>query len=226
MPHPLRSATRPGSTQRRPSRRYTPRLPRAERRELILDAALRLVADEGWTALTINRVAAEAEIAKSVLYAIFDTPGGLEHALLSRERQRAFQLSARTLEQLGDAENPLAAISNALAVWLAGVTAAPHTWRLVLMPIQSAPPAVREAILEGREQWRRRLEPILADLLGGDRAAGLDLEIAAHLIRGNAEYLAQLALENPGTFTPQRIQEFAVRVVALLATRDHTRRLP
>lgn len=52
-----------------PRRRNTPRLPRGQRREQLLDAALRVVARADLDRLTMQAVAQEAEVAKPVLYA-------------------------------------------------------------------------------------------------------------------------------------------------------------
>jgi len=53
----------------------------------------------------MERVAAEAEIAKSVLYSLFESQAGLQVALMRREQERAFAVAAR-----------LAALGNAVAV--------------------------------------------------------------------------------------------------------------
>lgn len=199
------------------SRKYTPRQPREVRREQILDATLRLVARDGWGALKMDRVAKEAEIAKSVVYAIFDSQEGLQHALMTRERERSFELASRTLEELGGNGNPVAAAVGALTVFLNGVAEAPDTWRLVLLPMQGAPEPVVDAVLEGRERWRAEIEPIVSGLLGEAESEGLDLELVAHLARGNAEYFARLILDEPEHFTLERIGAFIADVGARLS---------
>lgn len=208
MPGSLQAEGKSQDSTQGKRRRYTPRLPRAERGELILDATRRLVAREGWAGLKMDRVAAEAEIAKSVVYAIFESQEGLQHALMARERERAFALSARTLAELENAEDLVTGSIAALTRFLDGVAAEPDTWRLVLLPIQGAPPTVAEAILEGRERWRERIEPLVARLLGSENVGGLDLELVGHFVRGNAEYFARLILEEPDRFTPERIERF------------------
>jgi AcrR family transcriptional regulator len=203
-----------GTAQRR---RYSPRLPRAERSEQILDASLRLIAHEGFTALTMDRVAAEAGIAKSVIYAIFGSQSGLQYALLKREQERANALSAEALGELTSAADPIAGCTLALMRYLDGVAAHPDTWRLVLLPVNGTPPAVRQAILDGRERWRREIEPVATRLLARAGLKGLDAELAAHLVRGNAEYLARLILEEPERYTHDRILGFAAQIAHALA---------
>lgn len=202
------------------TRRYAKRLPREVRREQILDATLRLIAEQGFAGVTMESVAAEAEIAKSVVYAVFGSQEGLQHELMVREQERAFRL-AETAVAAGAAggaaagePNPLAGLRDGLLAFLDGVARDPDTWRLVLLPVAGTPERVGEAIREGRERWRRALEPVAAQLLGRVGLGDLDHELVAHLVRGNAEYLARLMLEDPERFTRERIAAFATDVAA------------
>ncbi len=194
-------------------RRYATRLPREVRREQVLDAALRLIGREGFAAATIAHVAGEAEIAKPVVYSLFETQEGMQHALMVREHDRAFAVAASALAAGAVAPDPVAALAAGLNTFLDEVAAAPDTWRLVFLPPVGMPPSVREAILDGRERWRRELEPIVTDRLGAVGVGGVDAELCAHLIRGNAEYLARLVLEEPDRFSAERIRDFVATVV-------------
>jgi AcrR family transcriptional regulator len=197
-------------------RRYAPRLPREERRELILDAALRLIAHDGFNALTMDRIAAEAEIAKSVLYAIFESLAGLQYELLRREQERAFTLAGAALGEIAGGEDPLDGATRALARYLDGVHRHPDTYRLVFLPAGELPTAVREAIRAGRERWRRELEPLVSHVLERAGLGDVDSELASHLVRGNVEYLARLLLEEPGRFPRRRIVTFASQIFTSL----------
>ena len=207
--------------QQPPRRRYTPRLPREQRGELILDAALRLLARDGFAALTVERVAKEADIAKPSVYAIFESAEGLQKALMRREQQRAFATAAATVAELTKGD-PIAGIARALAQFLTGVAEHPDTWRLVLMPTAGTPPAIRQAILDGREQWRQQIVPLAAAILAQAGLDDLDPELVAHLARGNAEYLARLTLEEPDRFTNPRILDFATQLFARIAALTDT----
>lgn len=203
------------------TRRYAKRLPREVRREQILDATLRLIAEHGFAGMTMEAVAAEAAIAKSVVYAVFGSQEGLQHELMVREQERAFRLAEAAVAAgaaaggIGAASaNPLAAIRDGLLTFLDGVARDPDTWRLVLLPVAGTPERVGDAIREGRERWRRALEPVAAELLGRVGRGDLDHELVAHLVRGNAEYLARLMLEDPERFGRERIATFATDVAA------------
>jgi AcrR family transcriptional regulator len=198
----------PASARAAPSRRYAKRLPREVRREQILDAALGLIAREGWAGMTMERVAADADIAKSVLYAVFGSQAGLQNELMRREHDRGFAVAAAAVASARGARDPLGAALGALDAFLAGVEREPDTWRIILSAIEGAPESVRAAISEGRERWRRELEPIASALLAGAGLAEIDAELVAHLARGNAEYLARLMLDDPDRFDRARFAAF------------------
>jgi AcrR family transcriptional regulator len=200
-------------------RRYAKRLPREVRREQILDAALRLIVRDGWSGMTMNRIAAEAQIAKSVLYAVFGAQAGLQDELMRREHDRGFAVAAAAVAAARQADDPLTAALGALDAFLAGVEREPDTWRIILSPIEGAPESVRAAISDGRERWRRELEPIASALLARVGLAAVDAELVAHLARGNAEYLARLMLEDPGRFDRARFTALTSDLVTRLLKR-------
>ena len=200
-----------------PRRRYSRRLPREQRAEQILDAALRLIAREGFAALTMDRVASEADIAKSVVYAIFSSPDRLQQALIEREQDRALALATATLGELRQAEDPMTGVARALVRFVDGVAEQPDAWRVVLLPVSGMPPTVRQAIVDGRERWRREIEPIATRILERAGLKRIDPELVAHLAHGNADYLARLMLEDPERFPRDRIVRFAAEAAGGIA---------
>lgn len=204
------------------TRRYAKRLPREVRREQILDATLRLIAEQGFAGVTMEAVAAEAEIAKSVVYAVFGSQEGLQHELMVREQERAFRLAEAAVAAGAASADPLIGLRDGLLTFLDGVAGDPDTWRLVLLPVAGTPERVGDAIRDGRERWRRALEPVAEQLLGRVGLGELDHELVAHLVRGNAEYLARLMLEDPERFSSERIATFASQAAeAILAGVGH-----
>lgn len=98
----MSSPTSRDPTPPAPSRR---RLPREERLRQLLAVAWQLVHDEGTAALTLGRLAVQADVAKPVVYDHFGTPDGLLVALYrdfdERQTERidaALQASLPTLE--------------------------------------------------------------------------------------------------------------------------------
>ncbi|MFG3252713.1 TetR/AcrR family transcriptional regulator [Streptomyces sp. NPDC048172] len=188
-------------------RRYAARLPREVRRAQILDAAARLIAEHGWQGMTMERVAAEAGVAKSVSYAIFESRARLQRAVMRRAQEVTGERVERALAAARDADGLGAALAAGLTSYLESVAREPEISRLVLLPIEGAPEGVREAVREGRERVRGQVLAVVKDRLArvGAGASGLDAELLSHLVRDNAENLARLLLEHPGTFTPRRL---------------------
>ena len=195
-------------------RRYSPRQPREVRREQILDATLRLIARHGWSGMTMERIAAEAGVAKSVTYAIFESQAGVQRAVMKREQERTVGLAAQAAGAARAGETPFAALAASFAVWLDGVAQDPDSWKLVLLPIDGAPDSVRDAIRDGRERWRQEMVAIVEDQLARAGITNVDSDLLAHIIRGNIEYLALLIIEQPDAYTPERI----ATAVATIAT--------
>jgi AcrR family transcriptional regulator len=179
----------------------------------LLDATRDLIARDGWSALRINRVADEAGIAKSVVYAIFGSMEELQRSVMQREQERSFDLAGRSLEAARKESDPIKAVTDGMKTFLEGVAGQPATWQLVLVPADNTPPSVRTAILEGRERWRREIESTLRPLFGPDEP---DIELISHVVRGNVEYLARLIIEDPDRFTAERMANLGSRVAGNL----------
>ncbi len=64
-------------------------MPAEERREQLLDAALRTAVDQGFGAVTMDRIARAAGVTRPVVYGLFPDRGALLSALLERETKRA-----------------------------------------------------------------------------------------------------------------------------------------
>lgn len=87
----------PGSADQSPAVR---RMPRAERREQILDAAKRAFARTGFTATGLDDVAAEAGVTHVILYRHFDSKTDLYRAVLDGVVSRlADQLGSDALDE-------------------------------------------------------------------------------------------------------------------------------
>lgn len=78
------------ATVRRPRKRLHPQV----RRDLILDEAAKIVADEGVSAVSMERMGREAGISKALVYNYFPSRNALLSELLIREYRR-FQAVAR-----------------------------------------------------------------------------------------------------------------------------------
>ena len=68
-----------------PTRRYSPRRPRTERREQLLDAALSVILEQGYSGVSIEAIARAAGVTRPVIYDHFPNLGRLLQAVIERE---------------------------------------------------------------------------------------------------------------------------------------------
>ena len=192
-----------------PRRRYSPRLPRAQRREQVLDAALRLLGSKGFAAASMEGIAREADIAKTVVYDAFGTREDLLHALFVREQERSLADVGVAMPTPPVSGQPLDVLVEALTGWLEAVRRNPDRWRLILLPADGTPPAFRAAVDRNRGQLLRQIEPLVAWGLQRLGLPDLDPELAAHMLLGTSENAARLTLTQPRRFPPARVAAFA-----------------
>jgi AcrR family transcriptional regulator len=196
-------------------RRYSPRMPREQRREQLLDVALELLTARGFGGLTMEGVAREAKIAKPVVYDLFGNREELLHALLQREQERALSDVAAAIPTSLDGE-PLDLLSESLSTVLEAVRTHPDTWRLILLPAEGTPPAVRTAVDRHRDRLVRQIEPMVAwgvERLGLGR---LEPELTAETILALFENAIRLTLTKPESYPPERIAAFVSELVAVI----------
>ena len=199
------------------TRRYSPRRPREERREQLLDAALRLLDADGFGALTIEGVARQADLAKTVVYDTFGGRDELLLALLAREQERALSLLAAAMPRPPLADDPRQILEAGLTTLLEGVREHPETWRLALLPPEGTPPTVREAVDRNREILVRQVEPMVAWGLERLGAGHLDAELATSALVASGESAIRLTLTQPDQFPPQRFADFAADLASAIA---------
>jgi AcrR family transcriptional regulator len=202
------------SRKRRP---YTPRLPPAERRAQLLDAALAIIARDGYAGVSVDAIAREAGVTRPVVYGVFDGLGDLLYALLDRTEERALtQLLSVLPEDVGD--GPLSElIVDVVRRLVETVRADPLTWRPILLAPEGTPADVRERIDRDREVVRRRVQALLTmavSMRPGLEAA--DTELAAHALIAVAEYFGRLIVAEPETFDGERLARAAESLLAAL----------
>lgn len=90
------------------------RLSREQRREALLDAAAEIVVSNGIDAVTMEGVAAEAQVSKALPYAYFDNANQVLEALFAREMGA---LDAEVAERMRDAEDFDGRVRATLEAW-------------------------------------------------------------------------------------------------------------
>jgi AcrR family transcriptional regulator len=196
----------------------------AERREQLLDAALHVIATRGFDGLSMEAVAREADIAKTVVYDAFGNQDELLRALFEREQERALSAVAAAMPTPPISGDPAEILVESITSLLQAVRRSPDTWRLILLPADGTPPALRANVERHRQALLRQMEPLVAWGAGQLGLGYLDPELAAHTILAGAENAARLTLTQPRRFTPQRLAGFAADLLAGLVPGPESRR--
>jgi AcrR family transcriptional regulator len=194
-----------------------PRLPPAERRRRLLDAALDVVDDRGFHRLTVEAVARRAGVTRPVVYDLFGDLDALLLALAEREEAVALGTLAAIVPDDTSGQDPDELLATTIEAFLDAVRRGPRTWRLVLRPPEGTPPALRERIAASRRGLAGHVSRLLEwglERRGGPH--GLDHEILARLLIAAAEDAARLTLAHPRRFPPARLGRAARSVLALL----------
>ena len=183
-------------------------MPPAERREQLLDAALKVIDEHGYGGVSMEAIAREAGVTKPVVYDLFGNRGELLMALLEREEARALaQLAEAMPEEPGDDPDEL--VVAGFRSLLSSVVENPATWRLIVLPADSTPEVVRKHVESGRADVRERIQQLIVwgvSARGGPQE--VDYELAAQALVALGEHLVRLVLTDPQTYTIDRIEAF------------------
>jgi AcrR family transcriptional regulator len=111
------------------------RLPVAERRAVIVEAAGRLFGERGYEATRLDEIAAAASVTKPIVYRHFDSKRDLYLALLDRHRDDLAGFVA-AMPAAGSAEERLRAV---LELWLDYVEARSYAWKMLFRDTGGGP---------------------------------------------------------------------------------------
>src|ERR1700749_4848174 len=97
---------RPADPAHQQLRRYAPRMPPQQRREQLIDAALRVIIEQGYEGVSIEAIARIAGVTRPVIYDHFTNLASLLQALIRREENYALAQLAEVVppEIPGDAD--------------------------------------------------------------------------------------------------------------------------
>jgi AcrR family transcriptional regulator len=202
----------------RQRRKYAPRLPRGQRREQLLDAAMTVLADCGLHELSMEAVADAAGVGKPVLYTAFKTRGELVDALLHREHQRGLEQVRATMPDDLTVFCPTNAYATTVKAFLAAALDNPVRWRLILTVPDSAPREYRNALRQARSSIVLHAEYLAkAGIALEPRLEGLDPALLGHTMLSFAEMLGRLAVSDPDGYPRERLDSYADAVMHALA---------
>ncbi|KQY50159.1 TetR/AcrR family transcriptional regulator [Nocardioides sp. Root140] len=185
-------------TQRR--RPYAARVPIEERREQILDAAIRIIVRDGYDRVSIDAIAKEAGVTRPVVYGAYDGLGPLLLALLDRQQVRAMAQLLAALPDEADPDDLDALIDVTVATMVRQLREDPLTWQPILLAGHGTPDAVRSRIDADRELVRHHVAVLVDSVLPGS-----DSEVLAHAVLAILEHFGRLVLEDPDRFDTDRL---------------------
>ena len=167
------------------------RLPAGERRQLILDAAQQAFGELGYIGVTLDTIAAAANVTKPIVYRHFESKDALYLAVLERHREEL----ADFVEDV-PADAPLEQIvETILRGWFAYAEVNGGRWRMLFRD-SGGSPEIRDS--------RRRMYDDARDVLAGFLAAhpafdiaDEDLQAHAEVIRGGLSSLVLFGQEHP-----------------------------
>jgi AcrR family transcriptional regulator len=192
------------------------------RREQILDTTEAIVEADGWHAVSIDRVAREAGITRPVVYTHFGDLDGLLNALVDRANARTLEALGRIVPREPEEDSPGEFLEGALRRFLETVREDPVTWRLALLPPESAPQALRRDVDRRRAAIERRIRALVT--WGAARLAipegALDLEVLSRMILSHCEEQGRLLLQDE-RFDRARLIAGTAGLLAAVAWRPH-----
>jgi AcrR family transcriptional regulator len=190
-------------------------MPSSERRDQLLDAALEIIARDGYAAVSIEAIARAVDVTRPVVYNVFTGLDDLLYALLDRQEQRALSQLAARISVAPDLRDLPGFVERTVRDLVAMITDDPLTWRLIFLASAGTPVAVRERVDRDREVVRERLRTVVELAIAAGGAAGvLDPEVVSHLLVALGEYFGRLIMERPDAVDPDRI---ATTLSAMLA---------
>lgn len=175
------------------------------RRDQILDVALQVAVSEGFYLVTMDRLAHETGVTRTLIYQLFGNLPGVLVALMDREFNKgvASFLQSASRYQVGDQEQFVAVMSDLVA----SVDAEPAIWRLFLMPPEGAPPELHERLNQSRELVRQFLEQslLIAKDAGKLELTQIDVDLVVRTMQVVGEELLRLHLHDPVAYNKERL---------------------
>jgi AcrR family transcriptional regulator len=214
----LPAGSRPSNATSRHRRPYAARLPRGQRREQLIDAALDVILMRGYARISIEAIARTAGVTRPVVYDHFPNLNRLLHAAIEREERISLeQLAPVVPDDPGD-QAPAELLTSGVTRFLQAVTDRPATWRIILLPLEGTPPIVRQHVEAGRAEVLARIESLMRWAMErSELPRDLDVELTARAIQDWSEQAGRMVLTDPERYPPERYERFARDFLNVLA---------
>jgi AcrR family transcriptional regulator len=198
-------------------------MPPEQRREQLLDAALSVILELGYSGVSVEAVARTAGVTRPVVYDHFPNLGRLLHALIEREESYALEQVKHVVPNDPGHVDPTELLAGGVRRFLDAVASRPATWRIILLPPEGTPAIVRQHVEKNRALTLERIEQVVRLTLTGPPDL-IDIELMAHAIRELGEEAGRMVLTDPGRYPPERYQRFVETLMVLVWPPDQHRR--
>jgi AcrR family transcriptional regulator len=192
-------------------------MPPEQRREQLLDAALSVILEQGYSGVSIEAVARIAGVTRPVVYDHFPNLGRLLAALVEREERYALSELEHVVPDEPGGQNPSELLTHGVRSFLDAVTRRPATWRIILLPLDGTPAIIRDQVEMNQARTDERIARLVrwaAVELG--LPSDLDVELAARTIRHLGEEAGRMVLTQPERYPPERYERFVAMAMGSL----------
>jgi AcrR family transcriptional regulator len=191
-----------------------------QRREQLLDAALEVIVERGYSGISIEAVARKAGVTRPVVYDHFSNLTRLLYTLVEREERYAVEQLERVVPTELDS-SPQTLLARGVRNFLDSVASRPTTWRIILLPPSGTPAIVCQLVEKNRMRMLSQIERVVTWVLEHTELPDdLDVELSARAIRDLAEESGRMVLMDPDRYPPERYERFVKMVMALLWPAD------
>jgi AcrR family transcriptional regulator len=188
-----------------------------ERREQVVDAALRVIVEQGYEGVSIEAIARTAGVTRPVIYDHFRNLGELLEALIEREEQYALSQLARIFPADPTTSDPVDVLARGVRHFLDAVASRPDTWRIILLPLEGTPAIVRDHVETNRARTLQQVKELVSWAIAQSALpTHFDAELAARAIQSLAEEAGRMVLIDAESYSPERYETFVRTVVAAL----------
>ncbi|HEY6395910.1 MAG TPA: TetR/AcrR family transcriptional regulator [Solirubrobacteraceae bacterium] len=195
-------------------------MPPEQRREQLLDAALSVIVEQGYSGVSIEAIARNAGVTRPVVYDHFPDLGQLLRCLVQREERYSLEQLEPVLPADPAESDPGEVLAAGVKRFLQAVGERPATWRIILLPLDGTPPIVREHVHRNRAMILGRIEQLVRESVRrGELPAELDIELAGRAVRDLSEEAGRMVLTDRARYSPERYEAFVRTVLKLLLTR-------
>lgn len=181
------------------------RLPREAREQQIIDCAIQVFARRGYSAASVDEIAAQAGVSKPLVYLYLESKEGLFLACLRREEQRLITRFQRAAESGGTSELRLWA---GLQAFFGFVADHHDSWAVLHRQAPDLGASLAEEINRARHSILDEVRKLVLEGIALSptpaHLGGTDADFVAHALVGAADSLTDWMERHPGE-SPERV---------------------